>query len=110
VFGDNGSDRVHGFVPGQTFGREASHRPNSGLEVLGKLILDDCMKQRVNLQIRQLRARSAMMFFGEADSFLFIEREPMFGVRRPVRVVLIHGADVPADKTGGRRAASVIQK
>jgi hypothetical protein len=54
----------------------------------------------MSLQIRQLRARSAMMFFGEADSFLFIEREPMFGVRRPVRVVLIHGADIPADKTG----------
>ena len=100
MFGDHGSDRVQGFMPGQTFGREASHRPNGGLEVFRKLILDDCMKQRVNLQIRQLRARSAMMFFGEADSFLFIEREPMFGVRRPVRVVLIHGADIPADKTG----------
>jgi hypothetical protein len=41
------------------------------------------------------------VFFGEADSFLFIEREPLFGVRRLVRVVSIHGADVPADKTGG---------
>jgi hypothetical protein len=100
VFGDNGSDRVHGFVPGQTFGREASHCPNGGLEVLGKLILDDCMKQGVSRQIRQPGARQAMVFFGEADSFLFIEREPLFGVRRLVRVVSIHGADVPADKTG----------
>jgi len=87
-------------MPGQAFGPEASHPPNGGPEIFGKLILNDYMKQRVNLQIRQLGARQAMVFFGEADSFLFIERQPLFAVRRLVRVVSIHSADVPADKTG----------
>ncbi len=94
MLGKYGSDGVYGFVPGQTARSETSHCPNDGFEIFGKLVLNDYMKDSVGRQIGQLDVGNAMVFFRKVDSFLFIEREPLFWVRCVVRVVMIHCIDL----------------
>jgi hypothetical protein len=92
VFGEDRSNGVNGFVAGQASRHETSHCVNDGLEVLGDLVLNDCMENSVRLQIGQLDACNAVMFFREVDSSLFVERKPLLWVRRVVWVVPIQRA------------------
>ena len=84
---------MNGFVPRQTFGSKTSHSTNDRIGVFGNLIFNDDMKDRMDLQVRQLDTGTAMVFFGELNSRLLIERKPLLWVWCLVRVVTVHDAD-----------------
>ena len=49
MFGNDGSDGVYSFVPGQTICGKAIHCTNNRLKVFGQLVFHDCMKDGVSL-------------------------------------------------------------
>src|SRR5258706_8323007 len=87
---------MHGFVPAQAFRRETCHCTNDGLEISGKLILNDRVKDSVRLQIWQFDSRQAMVLFREFNSYLFVESEPLRGIGWMLGVVTIQSTDLLA--------------
>jgi len=105
MFGKNGSDGVNCFVPGKALRRQTSHGSNHGLGVFRNLVFNDCMKNSMGLQVRQLDTRCTVVIFGEPNSRLFVEREPLLGVRCLVGGVAIHGTGLVVanvELTGGQ--------
>ncbi len=92
VFGKDGGNSVHSLVPAQAFRPETCHCANDGLEVCGKLVLNDGVKDGVRPQIWQFGPRHAMVVFGEFDSYLLVKREPLGGFGRVLGIVAIHNA------------------
>jgi len=92
---------MNGFVPRQTFGSKTSHSTNDRIGVFGNSIFNDDMKDRMDLQVWQLDTGAAMVFFGELNSRLFIERKPLLWVWCLVWVVTVHDADSEANQGSG---------
>ena len=103
VFGKDRGDGMQGFVPSQAFRRETCHCANYGLEIFGKLVLNDGVKDSVRLQVWQFDSRHAMVFFRELDPHLFVECEPLCGVGRMLGIVAIHSAGLLAANVKGKR-------
>ncbi len=83
----NRANGVNGVMPRQTLAREACHRPNNRLAPFCNLILDYRVECGVCLHIRKLDASPAMIRFRELYPFQLVEREPVCGHRRDIRVV-----------------------
>ena len=69
---ENGANGVNGIMSRQTLARQACHRANNRLQTFSHLILDDGVKRRVSLRIRNFDASLPVIRFRELNSLLLV--------------------------------------
>jgi len=93
VFGEHGTNRVHGIMPREPFAHQASERfPDDCLILQSQLILDDRVKQRVNraCPLGQTYPRVSMILLHEYRSLVSIERQPLNRIWRDFWIIAFH--------------------